>query len=313
MKRHQEIYRQLNLSNSIPIYLQSEWLDIVCVDGMKWDIVFSYDNQNNIQGYWTYVYKKQLFWNKITMPSFTPYMGPRLIYPQNLNEYERISFENKVLKELMDKLPSFAEIKFKWSRDYTNWLAFYWNKFRQQTSYTYLIQYTSDTNFLFNQFKKSIQRQIRKASESIKIRETDQVKGVMQMLQLSLGTSSKHLINEEILQKIHLFAHSKNQSCILEAVDANGKVIGAIYLIWDQQEMLYLYGGYDDQVNDSGAMPLLFWTALQKAHEMQLSFNFEGSMLPGVERFFRSYGAQLTPVSTIEKKSFPYKYIDLLR
>jgi lipid II:glycine glycyltransferase (peptidoglycan interpeptide bridge formation enzyme) len=313
MKKNKEIYRQLILSNSVPIYLQSEWLDIVCVNGMKWDVVFSYDAQNSIQGYWIYVYKKQLFWNKITMPSYTPYMGPRLLYPQSLNEYERISFENKVLKDLMDKLPSFAEIKFKWSREYTNWLAFYWNKFSQQTSYTYFIQYTSDVDFLFNQFKKSIQRQIRKASESIIIRETDKVEEAIKMLQLSLGASSSHLMNEEILQKIHSFAHSKNQSCILEAVDANGKVIGAIYLIWDQQEMLYLYGGYDDQVNDSGAMPLLFWSALQKANELKLSFNFEGSMLSGVERFFRSFGAQLTPVSTIEKKSFPYKYIDLLR
>lgn len=313
MNSNQEIYRQLNLSNSVPIYLQSEWLDIVCVNGMKWDIVFSYDAQNNIQGYWAYVYKKQLFWNKITMPSFTPYMGPRLIYPQNLNEYERISFENKVLKDLINQLPAFAEIKFKWSRDYTNWLAFYWECFKQQTSYTYIIPDTSNTEMLFKQFKKSIQRQIRKASENLQIRVTEKVDGVIKMLELSLGDSSKYLLNKEVLQKLHQVAHSKKQSCILEAVDSNEKVIGAIYLVWDQQEMLYLYGGYDNKINDSGAMPLLFWNALQKAHELQLAFNFEGSMLTGVERFFRSFGTQLTPIFTIEKKSFPFKYIDVLR
>lgn len=313
MKSNQEIYRQWTLSHSVPIYIHSEWLDIVCVNGMKWDVVFSYDAQNNIQGYWIYVFKKQLFWNKMTMPSFTPYMGPRLIYPVNLNEYDRISFENKVIKDLIEKLPVFAEIKFKWSRDYTNWLAFYWNKFQQQSSYTYIIQDTSNTDFLFSQFKKSIQRQIRKASEFLQIRTSEQANEVIQMLQLSLGEPSKHLVNKELLLKLHRVAHAKKQSCILEAVDANEKVIGAIYLIWDQQEMIYLYGGYDDQINDSGAMPLLFWTALQKAHEMQLSFNFEGSMLQGVERFFRSFGTIQTPVFTIEKKSFPYKLIGLLK
>lgn len=313
MKTNKEIYRQLILSHSIPLYLQAEWLDIVCVNGMDWDVVFSYDAKNNIQGFWPYVFKQQLFWKKITMPSFTPYMGPRLLYPKNLKEYERISFENKVLKELYEKVPTFSEIKFKWSRDYSNWLAFYWKGFKQQTSYTYLIQDTSDTDFIFNQFKKSIQRQIRKASGNLQIRVAESTEDVIRMLEMSLAASSKHLVDKEILKKLHQFAHSKRQSCILEAVDSNEKVIGAIYLIWDQQEMLYLYGGYDDQMNDSGAMPLLFWNALQKAHELELSFNFEGSMLEGVERFFRSFGAIQTPVFTLEKTSFPYQYIDVLR
>lgn len=313
MKNSKEIYRQLCLSHSVPIYLQAEWLEIVCIEGMEWDVVFSYDDQNNIQAYWVYVFNQQAFWKKITMPSFTPYMGPRLLYSNQLNEYDRLSFENKALKDLIEKLPSFAEIKFKWSRDYTNWLAFYWNKFQQQTSYTYLIQDTSDSNLIFSQFKKSIQRQIRKATDVLQIREAKQADGVIQMLKLSLGESSNHLLKEDILQKLHSLAHSKNQSCILEAVHPNGNIIGAIYLIWDQQEMLYLYGGYDDQMNDSGAMPLLFWSALQKAHEQKLSFNFEGSMIPGVERFFRSFGAIQTPVFTLQKSSFPYKYMDVLR
>ncbi len=313
MKSAKEIYRQLVQTHSVPIYLHAEWLDIVCIGGMEWNIIFSYDAQNNIQGFWLYVFKQQLFWKKITMPSFTPYMGPRLFYPENLNEYERISFENKVLKDLQEQLPIFAEIKFKWAREYTNWLAFYWNDFKQQTSYTYLIQDTSDKEMLFKQFKKSIQRQIRKASENLQIRVAETADEVINMLEMSLGASSKHLVEKAILQKLHQFAHSKKQSCILEAVDSNEKVIGAIYLVWDQQEMLYLYGGYDDKINDSGAMPLLFWNALQKAHELQLSFNFEGSMLQGVERFFRSFGAIQTPVFTLEKKSFPYQYLDILR
>jgi hypothetical protein len=313
MMSNKERYRQLILSHPVPLYLQAEWLDIVSIDGMEWDVVFSYDAKNNIQGYWPYVFKQQALWKKITMPSYTPYMGPRLLYPSQFNEYDKISFENKVLKDLLNQLPAFSEIKFKWSKDYTNWLAFYWNQFKQQTSYTYIIPDTSDIHLLLGQFKKSIQRQIRKASENLQVREAVEVDQVIKMLQLSLGESSKHLVDKQVLQKLHQIALLKNQASILEAVHPNGKVIGAIYLIWDQQEMMYLYGGYDDQINDSGAMPLLFWTALQKAHEMKLPFNFEGSMIPGVERFFRSFGAIQTPVFTIEKKSFPYKYVDVLR
>jgi hypothetical protein len=67
----------------------------------------------------------------------------------------------------------------------------------------------------------------------------------------------------------------------------------------------------DERYNDSGAMSLLFWNAIKLASEKGLAFNFEGSMIPGVERFFRSFGGGLTPVFYISKRKFPFNLIPL--
>lgn len=310
---NKEKYRQYCKSFDVPLYISPDWLEAVTLNSGDWDVVFSYTSEDKVQGFWPFVFKKQVFWTKITMPAFTPYMGPRLVYPENLSEYEKRSFENKVLEDLINQIPDFAEVRFKWTAGYNNWLPFYWKGYRQQTAYTYLIKDTSSPETVFKNLKNSIQRQIRKAQVQLSVRNTEDIEGVLGMFKISMRNHTDYAVDNILLEQLHQIARRKNQVEILEAVDAENKVVGALYLLLAKDEMLYLYGGYDDAYNDSGAMPLLFWNALELAGKKGLSFNFEGSMLKGVERFFRSFGAELTPVFTIEKRGFPYKYMEVLK
>lgn len=310
---NKEKYHQLLAVQDLPVYLTADWLDATKGPSCDWDVIFSYNDKNEVLGFWVYVFKKQLFWTKITMPPFTPYMGPRLFYPEGLNEYERISFENKVIEDLIQQLPDFAEVKLKWSRGYNNWLSFYWKSYCQQTAYTYVIEDTRDIDFVFKNFKNSTQRQIRKAESNLIVTQTHEVNVAIKMLKLSLKNKAEHLVNEQLLKDIHQVASLQQKCIVLQAQDKNESLLAAIYLVWDKEEMLYLYGGYDDKYNDSGAMTLLFWEALKLAHQKQLSFNFEGSMLKGVERFFRSFGAIQKPVFTLSKSKFPYNFINAFR
>ena len=45
------------------------------------------------------------------------------------------------------------------------------------------------------------------------------------------------------------------------------------------------------------------------AHAMGLDFHFEGSVLPGVERFFRSLGGELRPFYRMLKFPLPRAYL----
>ena len=294
----------------LPLYLYPEWLDTTKGKNADWDVIFSYNESGQVQGFWVYVYKRQFVWKKISMPTFTPYMGPRLIYPKDINDYQRISFENKVLEDLIRQLPDFAEVKFKWTRGYENWLPFYWKGFQQQTAYTYIIEDTSNTDLVFQNFKSSLQRQIKKAEKTIQIRSNGRIDNAIKMLKMSLS-ENQHLIDKTLLEKVHQFTQAQNRGSILEAFDEHNTLLAIICLIWDKEEMLYLYGGYDHQYNNSGAMSLLFWEAVKMANQKGLSFNFEGSMLQGVERFFRSFGTVQKPVFTLSKSKFPYNFRNL--
>jgi hypothetical protein len=47
---------------------------------------------------------------------------------------------------------------------------------------------------------------------------------------------------------------------------------------------------------------------IEDAHAMSLDFDFEGSVLPGVERYFRSFGAELRPVYRVLKLVSPWAF-----
>ena len=53
-----------------------------------------------------------------------------------------------------------------------------------------------------------------------------------------------------------------------------------------------LMGGSDPSLRTSGAMSLLMWEAIKFAGQVTRRFDFEGSMLQPVERFFRAFGGR---------------------
>ena len=77
---------------------------------------------------------------------------------------------------------------------------------------------------------------------------------------------------------------------------------GAVaYVVWDGNAAYYLLGGADPALRTSGASSLLLWEALRRARDVTDVFDFEGSMLAPVERFFRGFGAVQTPYLRVSR------------
>ena len=80
-----------------------------------------------------------------------------------------------------------------------------------------------------------------------------------------------------------------------------GDPLGAVWIVWDNKRAYYLLGGYDHSAGSNNAVALAMWRAIQfAAVDLMLpEFDFEGSVIPAVERFFRKFGATLTPYYAI--------------
>ena len=64
--------------------------------------------------------------------------------------------------------------------------------------------------------------------------------------------------------------------------------------------------GYDNTKVHNGVGPLAMWVAILKAKEMGLQvFDFEGSIVPPIERYFRGFGGKLTPIFSVHKAWLP--------
>lgn len=87
------------------------------------------------------------------------------------------------------------------------------------------------------------------------------------------------------------------------------KIAGTLF-VYDHDTMCALLGGYDSEVKSRGAKSLVYWTAMQFAKQLGLTyFDFEGSMVPSIEAFFRGFGGKLTPYYRINKTTLPLEII----
>uniref|UniRef100_UPI002FDF42A7 GNAT family N-acetyltransferase n=1 Tax=Noviherbaspirillum sp. TaxID=1926288 RepID=UPI002FDF42A7 len=88
---------------------------------------------------------------------------------------------------------------------------------------------------------------------------------------------------------------------VLIAADRHGRPAAGLYMVWDENSAYGLMAGADPEMRHSGAASLCFWEAIQRSSRLTRRFDFSGSMMQPVERFFRGFGASLMPYSCISK------------
>ncbi len=62
---------------------------------------------------------------------------------------------------------------------------------------------------------------------------------------------------------------------ILGATDKSGKLVAAIFCVWDQKSYFYIMSMREES-SDKGAISLLIWEAIQDAVNRNLTFDFTG-------------------------------------
>ena len=89
--------------------------------------------------------------------------------------------------------------------------------------------------------------------------------------------------------------------------------MSAIYIVWDANSAYYLLGGSDPNFRSSGANSLLLWEAIKFASGVTKRFDFEGSMIEPIERYFRGFGATQKPYLSISKTTLRYRTYTQIR
>ena len=104
------------------------------------------------------------------------------------------------------------------------------------------------------------------------------------------------------------FANDSNSFCF--SASKNNELLGMVFCIYDHRACYYLLGGVNKKAGIQGINNLLVQKSIEKAKELNCEvFDFEGSMLKGVEKFFRSFGPELFPYFTVNKASLPLELL----
>jgi hypothetical protein len=223
----------------------------------------------------------------IRQPPLCIYLGP--YFPKS-NQPLTLNKQMKILEEMATDLQFFDYYNQNWHPSVLNWLPFYWQGFTQSSRYSYQIQVTSKEQIDAG-YDSEVKRIVKKALGQLKIIESSDVSTLLSVINKTFERKDRgNPYDIEIFKSVWKVCNERKCGKMFFALDSLENVHAVIFLIWDNETVFYLAGGMDNQYK-SGAMTLLIDYSIKMAIDMGKVFDFEGSMIRSIERYFRSFGA----------------------
>jgi hypothetical protein len=295
------------------LYCYSWWLDAVAP---KQSRILSVSHGGEIRAAWPLTYQQHEGQTILAMPPLTQTLGI-LLAPSSAKYAERLSQEHRAIEELIRQLPPAMYVSQHFNDQFTNWLPFHWHQFQQTTRYTYLLSNLQDLDALWDGIRKSARTSIRNASKhGLRVREASDLHEVFRLYALTMnrqGLTLPYTLAQ--LERIDAACAKHAGRLALVAEDTQGRSHGAVYLVHDPRRTIYLLGGADPDLRQSGAQTVLLWEGIRYASSVSKTFDFEGSMIRGVEAAIRDLGGVQTPYFKIwrepihERPSVPVSLI----
>lgn len=302
MMTDKDKYRQLcNREKSIPLFSRDWWLDIVCGEA-NWDVLLVEEKETIQAAMPLYLPHRGV----VSMPHYTQTMGPWFApEPADAKYATRLGHRQALAARFTEALKAYPHFLQNFHYRITDWLPFYWAGYGQTTRYTYLIDdLRQPQEALWAAMSPQIRRNITKArdKEGIQIRKGIPLADFLHVHALTFKRQGCRVPGDtHVLRILVDTCRQRTQGDLWGAYDAEGRIHAAVFLIWQESSAYYLAGGGDPAVRQSGAHSFVLWETIRFAAERSERFDFEGSMLPGVERFFREFGAVQTPYFTLTK------------
>ncbi len=276
----------------LPVFAQPWYLD-ACADGGAWDVALVRE-QGRIVAALPYFFKRKGPFCYATMPPFLKWLGPYV-----LPEFRGVlPHEHRLLEALLAQLPALAAFKQNFYPTATNWLPFYWAGYRQTTYYTYRIRPLANLAVVEAGLNRNLRRNLRKAREQVRVVHDLGPSVLYELTRQSFGRQALPLpYSQAQFGRLDAALARHRARQLFFAVDADHRVHAAACLVWDGQAAYYHLAGDDPALRASGASILLVWEAIRYASEVLgvACFDFEGSMLPAIERMRTQFGAVQTP------------------
>lgn len=297
-----DVYRKLcDEVDDIPIFSQAWWLDATAGEA-NWGVSVVMRDDKPIASM-PYVIHKKFGMTLLRQPLLTQTLGP-WIKKSDAKYAKSLGQQKDVMTALIEQLPEFHYFTQNWHYEQTNWLPFFWQGFKQTTRYSYMINDLSDEKKLWEDLQQNIRTDIKKAENrfAVTVREDFSIEDFLDLNKLVFKRQGLPLpYSEELVKRIDRESAERQCRKIFIAVDDEGRKHAGIYLVWDKQSAYYIMGGGDPALRNSGATSLCMWQAIKFSSTVTKKFDFEGSMMEPVERFFRAFGARQVPYFSVSR------------
>ena len=292
-------YRLLCKAQSLPVFMQAWWWDALCGDA--WDVLLVKDSQQRIAAALPYRVRRHIGFSLMDSPPFTVYTGPYIAPSGSEKQYNIYGVQHRYLSEIFELAKAKnININLQLLPSIDNPIALRQLGFRISHRFTYIIR-ASDEATLWANLNRNVKRNINEAALSMKVTESQDVAACHKVLSRSFEKNKNAFpIGLSQFSTLHEACKSNDSSKILLAHTLDGEVKAAAYLVWDTKYVYLLMSGGAPADLKTGALQLLFWSAIKEAQKQGKTLDFDGSMLENVEIIIRAFGGERVPKVLVE-------------
>ncbi len=287
-------YRDLCQSIYVPIFYQPWWLDVVAGD--QWDVML-YREDPNVVAINTFFLKQKGPFMHITMPPLTKFAGPFFLGQFSQRKRQRI------LKAFENALPEVSGFQQTFHYTVLNWLPYFWKGYKQTVNYSFVLNDIRDIERTYSNVVADYRNnKMAKAAERVKINYDLNHAELLKLMEAPFIRQGIRMpVEKTLIHRIVETCEKKGRGRSLYAVDPEGNIHSAIFMIWDQRMTYLLLAGENPEFRSSGAGIYTTWAGIKYASEEigSQTFDFLGGMSQSLERTRQQFGA--TPV--------PYFYL----
>ena len=275
-------------------------METVC-KGKQWDVLLAWSG-GQVCGAMPFLFGKRLGIKYILQPQLTPWSGPWL--RDGLDAAARQATLETLASALRAQKALLCMQRF--APGMTDCQPFTRLGFRQTARRTYRFDPLQPVDVLM----KGAQPQRRKRMALLREEcSTDRAVGVDEFTAFHnsyhLRRSGKNIVGTALVEAVCAAALDRGQGLIYGLRDAAGRLLTADFVVYDEHCAYSLLSGLADGA-PRNCTTLLFWEILDALQDRTAAFDFEGSMDPGTEQFFSSFGATRTPLIQIEHSRIPF-------
>ena len=283
---------------SWPIFHQPWWLDAVSAG--NWDAV-TVERGGETVARLPFVVRGPRRLRMLTQPRATPFLGPWVARSPDAKYAKALSDQMGLQAELESRLPAAAAFRQSFPPAMINALPFLWAGYRAEVAYTYRLEDLDSEAELWDGLSGNIRREIRKARRRVIVRDDLGPDDFYRIWCETLTRQGRPAPSRDRLDRIDAACAARDARVALFACDEADRVHAVAYIVWDAEAAYYLLGGSRPELRTSGAASLLLWEAILRARQVSRVFDFEGSIIAPIDRFFRAFGGRQAPYLRVSR------------
>jgi lipid II:glycine glycyltransferase (peptidoglycan interpeptide bridge formation enzyme) len=185
-------------------------------------------------------------------------------------------------------------------------LAFQEHNFAVSTQYTFEIDCRRDSDEMWAALYLKTRQHIRRAEREYAVREVRDPKNFIEFYLRNLKAAGR--VNRiDFSRFCALFSEaSTRESATILAAFLNDVPVAMTFLVWGHGTMYYLLSTRAVDGQDHGAVSLLIWNAMLRAHERGMILDLDGVYTGGTVRFLSNFGGAIKARIIVRKSRMPY-------